>query len=125
MNAQGAMLKDRLRKYEEQLRGLKSFIEELKDVTAAHGTETESFEEDMEEARHNITFYEAEIARIKKEMEQFPEDDYTQTKTSGLVPQTAKQGLGYLILASVSFVAGALLASNLMSQGADKSEREE
>jgi uncharacterized protein YegP (UPF0339 family) len=66
MEADHAMLEAQLREYEGQLRSLTSYIKELKDRTAEHGTEKEHFEVDMTEAEHNIKYYEDEIARIRK-----------------------------------------------------------
>ena len=67
------LLEDQLKNYEEQLRGLNSYVTELKDKTAEHGTEKEHYESDLMEAEHNIEFYEGEIARIKGELEQTPD----------------------------------------------------
>ena len=118
-------LEDMLERYEEQLRGLNSFIKELKTMTDKHNTDAVHFDEDMDEAEHNIEFYKGEIARIKKEIEKLPKSDYPQTGAGTVLPQTAMQGIGYVILASVSFVAGAILGSNLMSRGGDKDRQKE
>ena len=68
MKADHEMLEGQLKDYEEQLRGLNSYVKELKDKTAEHGTEKEHFEGDMTEAEHNIKYYEGEIARIRESM---------------------------------------------------------
>lgn len=64
-----AMLEDQLESYEAQLRSLNSYIKELNDKTAAHGTEKAHFEVDLMEAEHNIKYYEGEIARIRELIE--------------------------------------------------------
>lgn len=127
MDARREMLEDMLERYEQQLEGLDSYIKELKAATAKHGTENSHFEEDVEEAEHNISFYKGEVARIKKELGNSGEDYYPRVKAAAgaVLPQTAKQGIGYLILASVSFVAGAILGSNLMSGGGNKDRQSE
>ena len=77
-----------LTKYERELAGLKSYIKELKDTVARHGTEREHFEVDLLEAEHNVTYYEDEIARIKKESGAGGDRDDCDT----VLPRTAKQG---------------------------------
>jgi uncharacterized protein YegP (UPF0339 family) len=66
MKADHEMLEGHLRDYEGQLRSLTSYVKELKDKTAEHGTDKEHFEGDMTEAEHNIKYYEGEIARIRE-----------------------------------------------------------
>jgi uncharacterized protein YegP (UPF0339 family) len=62
-------LEEQLKNYEGQLWGLTSYVKELKDKTAQHGTEQEHFEADLLEAEHNIKYYEGEIARIRELLE--------------------------------------------------------
>ena len=66
MKADNEMFKVKLKNYEEQLRGLNSYIKELKDRTAEHGTQKELYEEDLLEAEHNVKYYEDELAHIKE-----------------------------------------------------------
>lgn len=66
MKADQEMLEAQLREYEGQLRSLTSYVNELKDRAAEHGTEKEHFEVDLTEAEHNIQFYEGEIARLRE-----------------------------------------------------------
>lgn len=66
-------LEAQLQDYEGQLRGLNSYIKELKGKAAEHGTDAEHYESDLAEAEHNITYYEGEIARLKGEIESAPE----------------------------------------------------
>ena len=66
-------LEDQLTNYEGQLKGLNSYVKELKDRTAEHGTAEEHYESDLSEAEHNIKFYEGEIARVKGELAQQPD----------------------------------------------------
>ncbi len=62
-------LEEKLKGYEAQLREVNSYIKELKDKTAEHGTEKEHFEGDLMEAEHNIKYCEGEIALIKELIE--------------------------------------------------------
>lgn len=102
-------------KYERELAGLKSYIKELKDRTAEHGTPAEHFDEDLLEAEHNTKYYEDEIARIKKES-----GGGGRAECDTILPRTAKQGIGSLIISSISFVAGAILGSRLKSRRGEK-----
>ncbi len=65
MNDNREMLEDQLVRFEAQLRGLNSYIKELNDRTAEHGTGREHFEGDLVEAQNNVNYYEAEVARIR------------------------------------------------------------
>ena len=64
---------EKLKHYERELSGLKSYVKELKDKTAEYGTEREQFEQDLMEAECNITYYEGEIALIGELIEKEPE----------------------------------------------------
>ncbi len=66
MKANRAMCEEQVKDYEGQLKGIHSFLKELKDKTDAHGTPPEQVEEDLTEAQHNIEYYEGEIARLKE-----------------------------------------------------------
>src|SRR5215216_1722249 len=72
MSADQEILERELKDYEGELKGLYSYVKELKDKTAEHGTEKEHFEVDLMEAEHNITYYEGEVARIKGLIEKEP-----------------------------------------------------
>lgn len=115
-------LEDHLEKYEEQLRGLKSYLKELKDMTTRHGTASEHFEGDLREAKHNITYYEGEIARIKEEIGQSGKGERPKPTKDTILPRTAKQGIGSFVISSVSFITGAVLGSKLKSRSKDKQE---
>jgi uncharacterized protein len=67
------MSAEQLKDYEEQLRGLNSYVRELKDKTDEHGTERAHFEVDLMEAEHNIKYYEDEIARLSGLLEKEPD----------------------------------------------------
>ena len=66
-------LEEQLKDYEGQLRGFNSYVKELKDKTAEHGTEQEHFEVDLMEAEHNVKYYEGEVARIRELIEKGPD----------------------------------------------------
>jgi len=66
MSTDRVTLEAHLKDYEGQLKGLTSYVRELGEKTAEHGTDAEHFEPDLVEARHNIEYYEGEIARIRE-----------------------------------------------------------
>lgn len=102
-----------LAKYEQELAGLNSYIKELKDRTAEHDTPAEHFAEDLSEAEHNVAYYEDEIARIKKELRGSSDGDDCRDGRDTVLPRTLRQGLGSLLIASLSFIAGAIIGSSL------------
>ncbi|MGI9067260.1 MAG: hypothetical protein ACR2HX_12775 [Pyrinomonadaceae bacterium] len=117
MKTNRAILEEQLESCEDKLKGFGSYVEELKTVTAKHGTPKDQYESDLIEAAHNIGFYESEIARIKKEMGTVPSGGgKVGTGPGTLLPQTMNQGIGAAILSSISFVVGALLGSRLKSK---------
>ena len=119
MKTNPAILEEQLESCEDKLKGLSSYVKELKTMTAKHGTPIEHCESDLIEAAHNIGFYESEIARIKKEMGTVPKvgpAGNVGTVGGTLLPQTRNQGIGAALLSSISFVVGALLGSRLKSK---------
>jgi uncharacterized protein YegP (UPF0339 family) len=72
MKADHEKLEEEWKDYEVQLRGLNSYVKELKDKTAQYGTQKEQFEVDLMEAEHNIKYYEGEMARVKELIEKGP-----------------------------------------------------
>jgi predicted AAA+ superfamily ATPase len=120
MKPSRAMLEDHLERYEGQLKGLKSYLTELKEMTTRYGTEREQFESDLVEAEHNIKYYEGEIARIKEEMGERAKGERPKTVPDTILPRTAKQGIGSFVISSVSFITGALLGSKMKSRSKDK-----
>lgn len=73
MKADHGTLEDRLNYYEGELKSLRSYVKELNDRAAEHGTEKEHYATDLIEAEHNIKYYEGEIALIKEVIEKGPE----------------------------------------------------
>lgn len=126
MNQKRQTLESQLADYEDQLKGLNSYIKELTDRTKEHGTDSEHFETDLIEARHNAEYYEGAMARIKKELSEADNTTSTPDEPTTISQQIFKQGIGALILCSVSFVAGAILASQLggRPRGEDSRDRE-
>jgi hypothetical protein len=110
------MMEDHLERYEAQLRGLNSFLKELKDKIAEHGTDEAHVEEDLLEAEHNVTYYEGEIARLKKELGKADKGTYSRKVKDSVLPRTAKQGVGSFVISAISFVSGALLGSKLKAK---------
>ena len=124
MKASRALLEAELMQYESQLKGLKSFVKELKARTAEHGTEREHFEADLIEAEHNIKYYEDAIGRIKGEIGKSPKSERPKGADT-ILPRTARQGIGSFVFSSVSFVAGAILGSKLKSRSDNEGKREQ
>lgn len=116
MKTNPAILAEQLESCEDKLKGLSSYVKELKTMCAKHNTPEEQCESDLIKAAHNMGFYEGEIARIKKEMGTVPGGGgKVGTGPGTLLPQTRNQGIGAAILTSISFVAGALFGSHLKS----------
>jgi hypothetical protein len=124
MKANREILEDQQQRYETQLKGLNSYVKELKDMVAKHGTDKSQYEEDLLETEHNIEYYEGEIARVKDEMGKGGRQAPAKGAEDNLLPRTVKQGLGSLIFSSISFVAGAVLGSRLKSQRKSQNEPE-
>ena len=125
MKVNREMLEDQAERYEAQLRSLRSFIKELNDRVAEYGTDRAQFEEDLLEAEHNIKFYEGEIARVKQEMGESDKAPRASDPADSILPRTAKQGIGSLILSLISFAAGTLLGSRMKTRQASKEEQRE
>ena len=60
MNDQREVLKTQRARFEERVRGLKSYVRELSEVAAAHGTDEELIADDLTKARADLEFYERE-----------------------------------------------------------------
>jgi hypothetical protein len=114
------LLEDQLSGYEQQLAGVKSYIKELKDKTTQHGTAKEHFQEDLIEAEHNLKFYQGEIEELKKEIGSSTKPKVPRPGGDSVLPRTKKQGIGSLIISSVSFLAGAVLGSKIKSRKEDQ-----
>ena len=125
MEVSREILEDQQERYETQLKGLNSYVKELEDMAAKHGTEGWELEWDLREAKHNIDYYEGEIARVKDELRNCGAAAPAKGKADNLLPRTVKQGLGSLIFSSISFVAGALLGSKMKSRGRSHSAPQE
>ncbi len=66
MKVSREILEGQLTECERNVRGLNSYITELRGKTAAHGTDPEHYEKDLMEAEHNIKYYEGEMARVRE-----------------------------------------------------------
>jgi hypothetical protein len=122
MNANRDVLEDELQEYEQQVRELKSYIKELTDQVARHGTEKAEYETDLREAENNVEFYEAEIARARKELGG-ARGGGGHYQAGTILPRTARQGVGSFVFMAIGFVAGAVLGSTVMSKGKDRQQR--
>jgi uncharacterized protein YegP (UPF0339 family) len=54
--------------YEEKARCLHSYVKELTEMSAKHGTDASLLEEDMSKARSDVEFYETEAKLIAEEL---------------------------------------------------------
>lgn len=84
------------------MRGLNSYITELNSMTDKHDTPTEHFTEDLAEAKHNVAYYENEIAWIKTQLGN--RDGKPRLRRTPII--------GVVIISSISFAAGLLLGSS-------------
>ena len=113
MNANREILEDQLKKYEMQLKSLRSYLTELNNKAAELGTDRSQFQDDLIEAEHNVKYYEGETARIRKELGGLNKGAPIGQGADTVLPRTVKQGIGSLIFSSISFAAGILLGSRL------------
>jgi uncharacterized protein YegP (UPF0339 family) len=68
MTEQREILKTRRAKFEERLRGLKSYVKELTETAAKHGTDEALYEEHLSRARGDIEFYEEHAGHMAEEL---------------------------------------------------------
>ena len=120
MKPNKAILEDRLENCEEELKGLSSYVQELKTTTAKLGTDPEQFETDLMEAEQNIGFYQGEIAGIEADLGEPEEPGPTKPGPGPILPQTSRQGIGSVVFSSITFIIGALLGSRLKSRKKSK-----
>jgi hypothetical protein len=123
MKASRELLEDQLFGYEQKLAGIKCYVNELKDKTTKHGTAKEHFHEDLIEAEHNLKFYQGEIEELKRELGSPTKPKETCPAVDSVLPRTKKQGIGSLVISSVSFLAGAVLGSKMRSRRDDGPDR--
>ena len=64
MNDHRATLETQKSHCEERVRGLKSYVKELTETAAKHGTDEALFHEDISKARCDIEYYEGQAAGI-------------------------------------------------------------
>ncbi|HEY0377498.1 MAG TPA: hypothetical protein VGC87_11290 [Pyrinomonadaceae bacterium] len=121
MEANRDALEDQLQEYEQQVRGLKSYVRELTDQAARQGTEKSEYEMDLIEAEHNVKYYEAEMARIRKELGG-ARGGGGRHQVGTILPRTARQGVGALVFSAIGFLAGVVLGSVLNSRSKDGRE---
>ncbi len=103
MKANMEILEDELESYEKELKGLSSYLQELKTTTANFGTDAAQYEVDKIEAEHNIKYYQAQIEDIKRQ-------------TGESADTKPKQGISSVLFSALGFVAGALFGSRLKSR---------
>ena len=115
MNESRDTLEERLQDYEARLGGLKSFVKELNDKVAEHGTERDHVHEDLLEAEHNVKFYEDGVAQLKAQLAELGDAPKPGRPYAGGVGPVlkSKKGIGALV---VGLLAGALVAIGLKSR---------
>ncbi len=115
------LLKDKLEAYEDKVKSLDSYLTELRTMCTKHDTPNEACASEWGEATHNLFYYKGEVARIKQELgtksrlaSMIPGIG-TAVGARTLLPETRNQGIGVVVLSSISFVVGAILGSVLTS----------
>jgi hypothetical protein len=112
MKASREILEDRLKSQQDQVSSLRSYVNELKALTARHGTDPAQFEDDLREAEHNIIYYEAQCTGLENEIAASAGSKPTQTGRSP-APPSSRPGLSSVIFSSIGFIAGALVGSRV------------
>jgi uncharacterized protein YegP (UPF0339 family) len=64
MTDQREILKGQRDTFEEKVRGLKSYVKELTETAAKHGTDESLIHEDLTKARCDLEFYEGQVGQI-------------------------------------------------------------
>jgi hypothetical protein len=109
-------LGDRLENYEDELKGFRSYVQELQTMTAKLGTDKEQFEIDLLEAQHNIKFYEGEIAEIKDARGKSAKGGGGQHRGGAATADGPGKGITSVIFSSIGFIVGAIFGSRLKSR---------
>lgn len=118
MHTNRELLEAQLEDIKDKRKGLRSYLDELKAMCDKHNTPENICASDWTSATHNLGYYESEIARIRQELAKNAETGSISKVVPGigtLLPQTRNQGMGAVLLSSISFVAGALFGSALKS----------
>ncbi|HJU54363.1 MAG TPA: hypothetical protein VJ715_07330 [Pyrinomonadaceae bacterium] len=124
MKADRDVLEDHLQEYEQEVKGLKSYIKELAAQAERHETEKSQYEMDLIEAEHNVKYYEGEIARIRKELggARGGSGGGGRHQAGTILPRTARQGIGSFVFSAVGFVAGAVLGWKMKPKSKESRE---
>lgn len=118
MTTSRELLEGQLERYEDKLKGLKAYVQELKSTAAAPGgVEEGHFESHLMEAEHNIDFYESGIERIKGELRNAPGPDGPRRGLGAILPPAATEGAGPFIILGVGIAVGILLGSVMSGRG--------
>lgn len=72
MTDQREILKAQRAKYEERVGGLKSYVTELTNVAAKHGTDEALIEGDLTKAKGDLEFYEGQMAQCADALHDHP-----------------------------------------------------
>lgn len=72
MSDQNELQKARRARFEERVRGLRSYVKELTETAERHGTDPEQFEGELSKARSDIEFYEGQASHIAETLGDAP-----------------------------------------------------
>lgn len=112
-------LEDQASEYQTRLSGLRSYVEELREMASRHGTDESLLQEDLHEAEHNVSFYEAQLARVRKELRSAPSGGGWPDEGGSLLSLVGKQGVGAVALVSLGFAAGVVVGRLLYPRKAE------
>lgn len=116
MQTHREILEAQLESLEEKCKRLGSYLTELKTTCEKHETPEDACFSERSQATHNLAYYKGAMERIKQELGKATGSRSTVLPAAGtLLPQTRNQGIGAVLLSSISFVAGAILGSTLKS----------
>ena len=72
MADQREILKAQQAKFEDRVRGLKSYVRELTEMAARHGTHEEHIEEDLAKVRADLEFYQGQMGGLAEGLGDHP-----------------------------------------------------
>ena len=72
MTDQHEIIKARRTNYEQRVRGLKSYVKELTEMAAQHGTDGAHIEDDLSKAKADLEFYESQIGHYADALDDHP-----------------------------------------------------
>jgi uncharacterized protein YegP (UPF0339 family) len=95
------ILKAQRAKFEERTRGLKSYVKELREMAAKHGTDEALIEEELTKANADIEFYEGQIGHVADVLNDSP----TARRTFQVYKDTAGEWRWRLVAGNEQIIA--------------------